>query len=41
MELKLQKKEAKISKFAKNHDEELKERVEKIQNTKEKWSTRV
>jgi len=41
MELKLQKKEEKINKFAKKHDEELKDRVEKIQATKEKWTTRV
>jgi hypothetical protein len=40
-DVKFQKKEEKINKFAKKHDEELKERVEKIQSTKDKWTTRV
>jgi hypothetical protein len=41
MEMKLQKKEIKINKFAKNHDEEIKNRLERLNMTKEKWTTRI
>jgi hypothetical protein len=41
MELKLQKKEAKIKKFSEKHNEFLKERVEDLHNREEKRSTKV
>ncbi len=41
MEQKVQKKEIKIGKVAKNHEEEIKNRLERLNAHKEKWSIRV